>query len=41
VGVLLDKMGMGNKVVQGYLYALDSVQTQTMGMMFHVLFSMS
>jgi hypothetical protein len=41
VGVLRDKVGLGNKVVQGYLYALDFVQTQMMGMMLHVQFAMS
>jgi hypothetical protein len=41
VGVLLDKVGLGNKVVQVFLFDLGCVQTQMMGMMFHGQFAMS
>jgi hypothetical protein len=41
VGVLLDKVDLGSSVVRVYLYSLNYVQTQTMGMMFHVQFAMN
>jgi hypothetical protein len=41
VGVLLDKVGLGNKVVQVFLFDQGCLQMQTMGMLFRGQFAMS